>query len=723
MTNAVATQGLSLRTATDWARDRLASIFGKTHQGARDMYSQFGYPTIISSEMLQAMYLRNDIANRIIRAFPAATWREAPLIRDDAGDSAEPDAPSYSPFVESVDDFFSEKHVIAAIKRADRLSSIGRFGVMLLGFKDGLPFHTPLPKGHWPLQYMSSYADTNVTVSQWDMDKTSARYGKPVLYTLRQSNLPLEKTSQVTVALSVHWTRCIHIAEFLDADDVYGIPRLTPIYNRLMDLEKVMGSASETFWLNSRAGLVISADKETDFGPEEMTAMRAQSDEYEHQLRRVMAFRGMTVTQLQAEVADPGPLTEKLLDLIAGTVGMPKRILVGSERGELASDQDENNWSERILERRDTFATPQIIVPLVDRLIATGNIIEPEGDYWVEWSKAAMSETKRAELGTKKTQMIQQYLSTPGAEFIVPVPEFRTDFLGMDPESDFAMPEEIPLPEEEPVAEDIPVEEPANDDQEVAEESVVPFRPKTKSLKQKRHGDPDQPRDEGGQWTDGGGTSDGPSQTEEGGDGDGGVPDDALSGGDAGGHARTERVVAGHTLLHEKTMKTPMTNDERGAFQAYAGAGYADINESLRAGKKPAGSQTALEISQMDAAFSRAALPQTVTAYRTVDQEIYDQMVAGSTFTDMAFTSVSTDPKFEMDAMEREVQRVKIKIPKGSKAIPMAAISSVPEEAELLINRGARFKVGRVGKDIVLTLEHTGDPTVAAAKKKRSKKK
>ena len=39
----------------------------------------------------------------------------------------------------------------------------------------------------------------------------------------------------------VHWTRVIHIAESTLENPIYGIPRLRPVYNRLMDIEKVTG--------------------------------------------------------------------------------------------------------------------------------------------------------------------------------------------------------------------------------------------------------------------------------------------------------------------------------------------------------------------------------------------------------------------------------------------------------------------------------------------------
>jgi hypothetical protein len=456
---------LMLKAMSSAVRNRLASFLGFSHAGARDLYEQFGYPRELLNESLMGMYMRNAIANRIITAFPAATWRDKPVIRDDAGDSAEPDGDSYSPFVEAVDDLFDKHRIYHFIERADRLASIGRFGVLLIGAQDGKKLHEPWEDRKAKLLYLQPFTDLNVTINQFDSNPRSPRFGKPVLYTLQQNSLDGGRVG-VSKSMSVHWTRVIHIAEKLDQDEVYGVPRLMPVFNDLMSLEKVIGSSAETFWLNARPGLGITTDAEAIIDAAALADMKEQATEYDHQLRRILALQGANIQQLGATVADPKPNCEMLLDVIAGSVGIPKRILIGSERGELSSNQDENNWSERIGERRRNFATPSILQPLVTRLIQMQALPEPEGKWIVEWPEDdAMSEERKATVALTKSNTLRNYVTSPGAELLVPPQEFRTDFLGMDPESEYDLPEdyEVPLPEGEP----------ANDD-ELVEEDVDP---------------------------------------------------------------------------------------------------------------------------------------------------------------------------------------------------------------------------------------------------------
>lgn len=428
----------AIRTMADiLSRSAIAAWLGRSHNGARDMYDQFGYPKILRTQELMAMYLRNGIANRVVRSFPDATWRDAPLVRDAKGESPDPDNKSYSPFVESVQSLFDRHRVLHYLARADRMSGIGRYGVIVMGFGDGRQMHEPLAKGSHPLLYIQAYSEQNTTINTYEMDKKNARYGRPKQYTVRTGTLTGDKTTQ-TMSMPVHYSRVIHLAEFLDEDDVFGTPRLTPCFNHLMDLEKVLGSGAETFWLNARPGLGIFADSDASFSDAQLKEMKDQATAYDHQLQRILAMQGVTAQQFNAAIADPKPNIDALLDVIAGTAGIPKRILVGSERGELSSTQDETNWSNKIDERRKHFITPSVLVPFVQRMIETGNVLRPEKKFWVEWPEVgALGPKEEADVGLVRAQMLSTYVMAPGSDLLVPPTEFRTKFLGLEPESEY----------------------------------------------------------------------------------------------------------------------------------------------------------------------------------------------------------------------------------------------------------------------------------------------
>src|SRR5690606_14312861 len=122
-----------------------------------------------------------------------------------------------------------------------------------------------------------------------------------------------------------------------------------------------------------------------------------QIEEFTNKQKRYIVAQGITATSMGSDYPDPKMNAETLIDLIAGAVGIPKRILLGTERGELASSQDENNWSQTISDRRSLYAAPNIVVPLIAKLIQHGVVREPNGMFKVEWQKIdSVNETEKA---------------------------------------------------------------------------------------------------------------------------------------------------------------------------------------------------------------------------------------------------------------------------------------------------------------------------------------
>jgi hypothetical protein len=118
--------------------------------------------------------------------------------------------------------------------------------------------------------------------------------------------------------------------------------------------------------------------------PQDEQNIKKTMQDYMHQLSRTIYSRGADVKLLNMPVADPSNHVSVILDLIAGSTGIPKRILIGSERGELSSSQDENNFINRVEERQQNFAEPVILRKVVDRFIALGALPDPKG-YDVIW--------------------------------------------------------------------------------------------------------------------------------------------------------------------------------------------------------------------------------------------------------------------------------------------------------------------------------------------------
>jgi hypothetical protein len=162
-------------------------------------------------------------------------------------------------------------------------------------------------------------------------------------------------------------------------NEVFGVPDYAPIWNYLTDLMKVVGGSSESYWRNAFPGIHANVDRDMDLDEEDENNLTAEFDEFQHDMRRILRTRGVDVKGIQVKIADPRAAYDVLVTLISGTTGIPKRILLGSESGQLASSQDKASWAERIEEYRETYAEPRLIWPFVMWAINFGVTPLPPG--------------------------------------------------------------------------------------------------------------------------------------------------------------------------------------------------------------------------------------------------------------------------------------------------------------------------------------------------------
>jgi hypothetical protein len=138
----------------------------------------------------------------------------------------------------------------------------------------------------------------------------------------------------------------------------------------------------------------------------------------------------MTAKTLAPQVVDPTPQMERTIDAICIQCRCPKRIFVGSERGELASTQDELMWDERLVYRQMMYLTPNMIVPFINRLIRFGVLPKPI-KFSVTWPDMnSLTDMEKADISVKRTMALGQY-TVDDVEPSVPFMEFLTLVLKM----------------------------------------------------------------------------------------------------------------------------------------------------------------------------------------------------------------------------------------------------------------------------------------------------
>lgn len=417
----------ALRALSDFiARSQLASRAGMTFGNERDLFEALGYKRELRLEDYRERFERNGIAARCVDALPKATWRNgAEIIEDD-------DPETTTDFEQMWKDFQTRLNVWSILLRADILAGLGQYSVVLIGAPGDMS--EPLEKVNIDdILYLSPFSEKDASIETIIENKDDPRFGMPETYKFdRTAPSTTSRGTRIKGATSkrIHWSRVLHIADGVLDEQIYGIPRLKNIWNYLDDLEKVGGSGAEAFWLRVHQGVQFDVDKDLEMNATELQELKDQVEEFSHGLRRHMRTRGMDINVLGSDVANFSQPIDSILSLISGSTGIPKRILVGSEMGQLASTQDRNNWHERIEDRRTEYADPWVIRPFIDRLIKLGAL--PKAEYEVRWPHITkMDEKERADVAVKLAGVNRAIGDT-----VITAPEIRDRILQLPPLDD-----------------------------------------------------------------------------------------------------------------------------------------------------------------------------------------------------------------------------------------------------------------------------------------------
>jgi hypothetical protein len=478
-------------------------FFKQFNSQHKDIENECGWPDALNAELYRSLYDRNPIAERVVEVYPKECWQMSPTVYED--ESAE----NATEFEEAWDALGSNlmingeswlqdeegSLVWSYLLRADIMSGIGTYGILLLGLDDGKLLEEPvdgappdgapidvtgvsdltskdiyggqLPKAleqplastmgtdaqyfgvqFTPMQpqrkdsqqrrllFLRVFDEHLVQVVQYEASMYSPRFGMPIMYrvTLNDPRQPHTGIGLPLATVRVHWSRVIHIADNLQSSEIFGAPRMRAVLNTILDLRKLYGGSAEMYWRGAFPGLSIETHPEMggdailDIG-----GLRQMMEDYHSGLQRWISLLGMTAKSLAPQVVDPSPQIRVQLEAICIKLGVPLRVFMGSERGELASSQDDAAWNDRLRARQKFHITPRIIAPFIDRLILLRVLPEPSG-YSIEWPDLDSTTKKdKAAIALQTTQAIAAYVAG-GVEGVVPPRDYLTRILGWDEE-------------------------------------------------------------------------------------------------------------------------------------------------------------------------------------------------------------------------------------------------------------------------------------------------
>lgn len=434
----------------------IGTRMGKQYGGQRDIVEALGYPRVIQYDDLLAVYTRQEIAKAIIDRPVKATWRgDFKLVETYTDDE--------TPLEQAWNHIYRTLPMKQNFLRVDKLASLGNYAVLFLGFNDvnnSEALINPVTAGTGrELLYTKPFGQNVIHITEWDLDTSSPRYGQPLLYQIDMED-PAAKQGRNAI---IHHSRIIHVAYDLLDSEYEGAPILESVFNRLKDLEKLVGGSAEMFWRGARPGYINKIDPEYMLTTETEEGLKRQLDEFENNLRRMLVLEGVSMESLEPQVVDPSMHVDIQIQMISAITGIPKRILTGSERGDLASTQDKDNWLDLVYMRREEYAEPKIVRAVIDRCIEFGALPPPiNTTYKIKWQDLyAPSIKDQTSIGQLRALALKHYTVSEHAERFIPFEAFLTFFLGLDDEEvEYIMkmqataPTIVPLPvepEPEPV--------------------------------------------------------------------------------------------------------------------------------------------------------------------------------------------------------------------------------------------------------------------------------
>lgn len=409
-------------------RLNLSGALGREYNGARDLYTALGYSKVLAYADYYAKYKRNGVASAVINKPIDVTWRgELHMITEGDEESA---------IINEWDSLYKEHGLKSIFNRIDKLAALGGYAILLMGYDDTTTieaFNTE-PTGARKLIYVKPFSKDQATIASYVTTPQDPRFGKPLAY-----NIQINESQ----AVLVHYSRVVHITAPILDDELCGLPAMEKVFNNLQDLEKVVGGSGEMFWRGARPGYQGVTDDKFELGPTMADDLKEQLDEYENNLRRVLVNEGIKMEALETQVSDPTAHADVQYTMISTGTNIPKRILLGSERGELASSQDEKNWYAYIQSRREEYAETHILNLFVETCQQYKILPLAPNDNAYEWlwsDLMSVSDKEKVEVGKGRAEALSKYASSANAESIVPPEQFFRFFLGLnDMEVDILM--------------------------------------------------------------------------------------------------------------------------------------------------------------------------------------------------------------------------------------------------------------------------------------------
>lgn len=391
-----------LLNAAQTIRSRFSGgTFGISPDGKRNYNELYGYGEQLAYIDYFGMYKRGGIAHAVVTKLPKACWRELPKIK--SGDTE---------ILKDEMKVLKNMGFFRALERADILNRIGNFSVLLIGVPDATELKLPVGSANsFDGMYFNPYSFDGIEIVKVDTDPASPRFGLPILYQVRTTNLDRSKRKeQIFVTHIVHYTRIIHMAEGALDSSIEGSSSLEPVWNALIDKNKVRGGAAEAHFRNARQklaletldGATVNADPDSPAN----VALKENVLRFQNDQEDVLRLNKMKANMLQPSLVSPRDSNDIAVEDISGTTGIPIRILTGKGGGQTTGTEDKAAWNALVFDREEQECSLWLIQGL--SIMAEAGLLKLPDNVEVEWSpQKSLNEKESTESNKNKATTLK----------------------------------------------------------------------------------------------------------------------------------------------------------------------------------------------------------------------------------------------------------------------------------------------------------------------------
>ncbi|MCY4028130.1 MAG: hypothetical protein OXH75_17680 [Acidobacteria bacterium] len=297
----------------------------------KKLHKELKYPDRISPGDLRRVYDRNGLAAALVNARVEASWGDADAITVDGEED------------DRLTTIATENNLFDAMLRADLRSEITTWGLFIPG-ETGEP---------------AVWGADEVEIDDTDDDGLPSRYrvGKD------ERRVSAEE--------------CVHVVDpRFSASVVAGNPRLLGAYNRLLDLERVLGGGSYATFQRAFPRLLFALP-DGDFTDAEKKKLKEQIEEFGEAVRKALTLDGGATMQ-SVDVAVPqlsGTARELLVNVVAG-FNVPLTEVTGEALVAHSASINLTSWHARMNRRRTRVLLPRVLRPCLFKLLEVRNLLD-----------------------------------------------------------------------------------------------------------------------------------------------------------------------------------------------------------------------------------------------------------------------------------------------------------------------------------------------------------